>query len=67
MHALVIIQMCVSPAHVEVCECPTHVGNGVEEGEVGSPHARVTDAIEEAAHGCEHQCGGEGGQQAAHC
>lgn len=56
---------------VSACECecvrPTHVGNGVEEGKVGSPHSRVTDAVEEAAHGCEHQRGGERGQQAADC
>lgn len=45
----------------------THVCNGVEEGKVGSPHARVTDAVEEATHSCEHEGGGEGGQEATYC
>lgn len=67
MHAVFVgVYVC---ACEYVCEyvCHTHVGNGVEEGEVGSPHAGVTDAVEEAAHGGEHEGGGEGGQQATHC
>ena len=41
----------------------THVCNGVEEGEVGAPHIRIADAVEEAAHCGEHQRGSEGREQ----
>ena len=44
----------------------THVGNGVQEGQVGAAHTRVTDPVEEAAHSSEHERGREGGQEATH-
>lgn len=42
----------------------THVGDGVEEGEVGAAHVGVADAVVEAAQRSEHERGRERGDQA---